>query len=402
MRSLRELYRIGTGPSSSHSMAPRTASMRFKEKYPDAHSYRVTLYGSLASTGKGHMTDEAISGVLGNEVEIVWLPDLELPLHTNGMKFEALDEHGNVEGVTEDYSLGGGALRSDKSLGDVYSESSAHEILTVVRESYGSYWEYVIDRDEGIKEYLRTIWDTMVQSIERGLSRSDRLPGRLNLPRKANAIYNKSKFLEVTIQEKMMTTAYAYAVSEENASAGIVATAPTCGACGVVPAVLRFMEEKMHPERDDILHALATAGMFGNLIKTNASISGAYVGCQGEVGAACAMAAAAACQIIGGTPRQIEYAAEMGLEHHLGLTCDPVYGLVQIPCIERNAHAALRAIDCAYIAIFSDGDHHISFDDVVQVMLETGMEMSKDFKETSEGGLAKVYAHRFEMMGEAE
>ena len=400
MRSLRELYRVGTGPSSSHSMAPRTASIRFREMYPHAAKYRVTLYGSLASTGKGHMTDTAISGVL-KEPEIIWLPDEELPLHTNGMRFEALDGNSRVIGTVEDYSLGGGALLSDPSTGDVYPESTDEEVLAVVRENFGNYWEYVIDREgPGIMGHLQEVWSVMTDSIERGIARRGTLPGRLNLPRKANSMYSKSKFLEPTLQEKMRTAAYAYAVSEENAAAGIVATAPTCGACGVVPAVLRFLEEKMQLSEDDILHALATAGLFGNLIKTNGSISGAYVGCQGEVGAACAMASAAACQLMGGTPRQVEYAAEMGLEHHLGLTCDPVYGLVQIPCIERNAHAALRAIDCAYLAIFSDGDHHISFDDVVKVMLETGEKMSKDFKETSEGGLAKVYAHRFEVIGQ--
>ena len=380
-------------------MAPRTAGLRFREKYPNATKYRVTLYGSLASTGKGHMTDTAISGVL-NDPEIIWLPDEELPLHTNGMRFEALDENFEVIGTVEDYSLGGGALLSDPSTGDVYPESTDEEILAVVKENFGNYWEYVIDREgPGIMEHLREVWAVMTDSIARGISKRGTLPGRLNLPRKANSMYSKSKFLEPTLQEKMRTAAYAYAVSEENAAAGIVATAPTCGACGVVPAVLRFLEEKMQLSEDDILHALATAGLFGNLIKTNGSISGAYVGCQGEVGAACAMASAAACQLMGGTPRQVEYAAEMGLEHHLGLTCDPVYGLVQIPCIERNAHAALRAIDCAYLAIFSDGEHHISFDDVVKVMLETGEKMSKDFKETSEGGLAKVYAHRFEVIG---
>lgn len=399
MKSLRELYRIGTGPSSSHTMAPRTASMAFQKKFPSAHLFKITLYGSLAATGKGHLTDEAIQRVLGKEkVEIVWKPDDELPLHTNGMRFEALSKDMNVLGSYEDYSTGGGALLSDPSSDNVYPEKNAKAIIRLVLDEYGSYWEYAMDREPDIADYLKEVWLAMDKCITNGLNTRGRIPGKLKLSRKAHSFFNQSSMLEKSIRYKARLSAYAYAVSEENASGGIMVTAPTCGGSGPVPAVLKSLKNRLKLSDESLIQALATAGVFGNIVKSNGSISGAYVGCQGEVGVACAMAAAAACQLLGGTPKQIEYAAEMGLEHHLGLTCDPVYGLVQIPCIERNAHAALRALDCAYLAILSDGTHLISFDDVVEVMLETGKEMSKNFKETSLGGLAKVYAHRLELL----
>jgi L-serine dehydratase len=379
-------------------MAPRAASIAFQKKYPKAQLYRVTLYGSLAATGKGHLTDEAIQGVFGkNKVELIWKPEKELPLHTNGMIFEALSNDMKELGTYQDYSTGGGALLSDPSPDNIYPETNCKAVIDLVLNDYGTFWEYVIDREPDIMDYLKDVWHTMDQSISDGLNKRKILPGKLKLPRKAHSIYSKSSMLEKSIMYKARLSAYAYAVSEENASGGIMVTAPTCGGSGPVPAVLKSLKNRLKLSDEILLQALATAGVFGNIVKTNGSISGAYVGCQGEVGVACAMAAAAACQLLGGTPKQIEYAAEMGLEHHLGLTCDPVYGLVQIPCIERNAHAALRALDCAYLAILSDGTHRISFDDVVTVMLETGQEMSKNFKETSLGGLAKVYAHRFEM-----
>lgn len=399
MKSLRELYRIGTGPSSSHTMAPRTASIAFQKAYPDAHLYRVTLYGSLAATGKGHLTDEAIQGVFGKDkVEFIWKPDEELSLHTNGMKFESLSHDMTVLGELEDYSIGGGALLSDPSPDNIYPEVNSKAILDLVLNEYGSFWEYAVDREPDIMDYLNDVWIAMDNCISNGLNSRGRIPGKLNLSRKAHSFYNQSSMLEKSIRYKASLSAYAYAVSEENASGGTMVTAPTCGGSGPVPAVLKSLKNRLKLSDESLIQALATAGVFGNIVKTNGSISGAYVGCQGEVGVACAMAAAATCQLLGGTPNQIEYAAEMGLEHHLGLTCDPVYGLVQIPCIERNAHAALRALDCAYLAILSDGIHRISFDDVVAVMLETGKEMSKNFKETSLGGLARVYAHRFETL----
>lgn len=394
MKSLKELYRIGTGPSSSHTMGPRNAMISFAVKYPDAHNYRVTLYGSLAATGLGHLTDIALHASTDKPVQIIWKPDEELPLHTNGMHFEAIIEN-EVVGSVDEYSIGGGALLSDQSLGEIYPEKYSADIMSVLDVEFGSYWEYVMCKEGNeIFEFLQKIWKAMQDTIKRGLAKKGKLPGKLNLPRKANSFITKSALLEQGLRERTKISAYAYAVSEENASGGIIVTAPTAGAAGVVPALLYYLQQKLKLDEETMVQALGAASIFGNLAKTNASISGAYVGCQGEIGVACAMAAAAACQILGGTPRQIEYAAEMGLEHHLGLTCDPVLGLVQIPCIERNAHAALRALDAAHFAILSDGRHHISFDDVLEVMLETGESMSKNFKETSQGGLARVYQFR--------
>ncbi len=395
MRSQRELFRIGTGPSSSHTMAPRRAAINFLEKYRDFDKFRVSLYGSLAATGKGHLTDDAISQIFKDKnLEIIWKPEEELAEHTNGMLFEVLEDENVVDSI-EEYSVGGGALLSDTSTGDVYAEKFTTDIIRSIDDRHGTFWEYILDNeDEEFTIFLSDIWKAMQKSVENGLKHKGTIPGRLKLPRKAHSFFSKSPLLEKSLRIKTRLSAYAYAVSEENASGGIIVTAPTCGASGVVPAVLYSLQEQLELSDESIIHALAVAGLFGNIVKTNASISGAYVGCQGEVGVACAMAAAAACQILGGTPKQIGYAAEMGLEHHLGLTCDPVYGLVQIPCIERNAHAALRALDCAHFAILSDGTHRISFDDVVEVMLETGKAMSKNFKETSLGGLARVYQLR--------
>ena len=398
MKTLRELYRVGVGPSSSHTMAPRAAALRFAREYSEAGSYRVSLYGSLAATGKGHLTDVAIREAMAEHpVEIEWKPDKELPLHTNGMLFEAFDSMGSCIGTMEDYSIGGGALLSDhKESEEAYPEKNLAEVFDVCERDGLSFWEYVYLREgEDIRDHLAEVWQTMQASVERGIACDGVLPGGLNLPRKAKSFYRMSKMLASSLQEDAMLSSYAYAVAEENASGGLIATAPTCGGCGAVPATLYHLKDKLGASESDVLNAIATAGLFGNLAKSNASISGAYVGCQGEVGVGCAMAAAAAAQLLGGTPRQIEYAAEMGLEHHLGLTCDPVMGLVQIPCIERNAHAALRAIDCAHFGILSDGTHTISYDDVVDVLLETGKSLSTDFKETSSGGLARIYKKRY-------
>jgi L-serine dehydratase len=385
-------------------MAPRAASLSFAKTYPNAQSYRVTLYGSLAATGKGHLTDLAITKALHDKkVEFIWRPGDELPLHTNGMRFEALDKQGEVIGEIEEYSVGGGALLSEHVDSKLYQEKDTSEIIELVEQEYGTFWEYIEDVEgNGIFDFLLEIWQAMERSITNGLKNKGTIPGALKLPRKAHAFYNKSTLLEAGLRHKTRLGAYAYAVSEENASGGVIVTAPTCGACGAVPAVLQSLKRRLRLSDETVVHALGVAGLFGNIVKTNGSISGAYVGCQGEVGVACAMAAAAACHILGGTPKQIEYAAEMGLEHHLGLSCDPVLGLVQIPCIERNAHAALRALDCAHFAILSDGTHRISFDDVVAVMLETGEAMSRDFKETSRGGLARVYQLRIEEFAKDE
>lgn len=397
MKSIRELYRVGKGPSSSHTMAPFRAATRFLERIPDAASYRVTLYGSLAATGKGHLTDKALAEAFGGRpLEVAWTPQGELGELPNGMKFEALDEAGRAVQVLEEHSTGGGSLLSDVAeSSETYPEESLSEILTSCDDTGESFWEFAERREgEGFDGFLGTVWDAMKRSVERGLNTEGRLPGRLGLSRKARSFLRKSKMLGPAIRRDALLAAYAYAVSEENASGGEIVTAPTCGASGVMPGVLYYFEKALHCDRTDILRAVATAGVFGNVIKENASISGSVVGCQGEVGSACAMAAAAATQLMGGSPRQIEYAAEMGLEHHLGLTCDPVGGMVQIPCIERNAHAAARAVSCCHFALLSDGLHRISFDDAVQVLLETGRALPSLYRETSAGGLAKIYEKR--------
>lgn len=399
MKSLTELYRIGKGPSSSHTMGPQKAACDFARRYPDAASFEVTLYGSLAATGRGHMTDVAVREALERvaPVSIVWRADKFLPFHPNGMNFKAFDDEGNQMDDWTVYSVGGGALSEGagkdlSSTADVYDKNTLSEIMKWCYDEGCNYWEYV-DRCEGpaIWEYLQEVWDAMKVSVENGLDHEGVLPGPLHLSRKAPVYYIKALGYKQTLQTRGLVYAYALAVSEENASGGTIVTAPTCGACGVVPAVLYHLA-KGHGFKDaKILHALATAGLVGNVVKQNASISGAEVGCQGEVGVACAMAAAAACQLFGGSPAQIEYAAEMGLEHHLGMTCDPICGLVQIPCIERNAFAAARALDCNLYASFSDGNHRVSFDHVVRVMKQTGKDLPSLYKETSEGGLAKNY-----------
>lgn len=400
MYSLKELYKIGKGPSSSHTMGPQRAAEIFVSRHPDAKSFVVTLYGSLAATGEGHMTDVAITEVLGvvAPVDIVWRPDIFLPFHPNAMNFKAMDDSGKVVEDWTVYSVGGGALSQgpddgEFSEGEVYPLNTLTEIMQWCEDNGCSYWEYV-EHCEGpeIWPYLQEIWDTMKASIERGINHEGVLPGPLHLARKAPTYYVKASGYKPNLQTKGLVFSYALAVSEENASGGIIVTAPTCGSSGVVPAVLYHLANGHGFTDKRILHALATAGLIGNIVKQNASISGAEVGCQGEVGVACAMAAAAACQLFGGSPAQIEYAAEMGLEHHLGMTCDPICGLVQIPCIERNAFAAVRALDANLYSAFSDGKHRVSFDHVVEVMKQTGKDLPSLYKETSKGGLAKRFA----------
>lgn len=401
MESLKELYRIGKGPSSSHTMGPQKAAKIFNEHYSDAKKIEVVLYGSLAATGRGHMTDTAIKEVFGGDdrLNIIWQPSVFLPYHPNGMKFSAYDEDGNLCGEWTVYSVGGGALSEgdtpkwlQDSHEDVYEKNYLSEIMTWCNNHGRNYWEYVKESENSdIWDYLMEVWNMMKESVERGLDHEGALPGPLNIPRKAPTYYVKARGYKQSLQTRGLVYAYALAVSEENASGGTIVTAPTCGSCGVMPAVLYHLSNSHNFSDTRILHALATAGIFGNVVKTNASISGADVGCQGEVGVACAMASAAACQLFGGSPSQIEYAAEMGLEHHLGMTCDPVCGLVQIPCIERNAFAATRALDANLYAAYSDGKHSVSFDRVVEVMKQTGHDIPSLYKETSEGGLAKDY-----------
>lgn len=398
MESLRELYRIGNGPSSSHTMGPKKAATIFLKRNPMASAFRVTLYGSLAATGKGHMTDVAIINVLEHSapVEIIWESGTVLKFHPNGMKFEALDPEGNVVDEWTVFSVGGGKLSNESSEADapksVYGMTTIHEIQRWCEKNGRTYWEYV-EECEGaeIWEYLAEVWDVMKKAIDRGLESEGVLPGGLGVRRKAVGYYIRAKGYVDTLKNRGLIYSYALATSEENAAGGLIVTAPTCGSCGVLPSVLFHLKLTRDFRDIRILRALATAGLFGNIVKKNASISGAEVGCQGEVGVACAMAAAASCQLFGGTPAQIEYAAEMGLEHHLGLTCDPVCGLVQIPCIERNAYAAARALDANIYATFSDGKHSVSFDRVVQVMKQTGHDLPSLYKETAEGGLAKKF-----------
>lgn len=393
MESILNLYRIGKGPSSSHTMGPQRAAKLFQEKNPQADAYEVTLYSSLAATGRGHLTDKAILEILGDKCTLIWKADTCLPLHPNGMKFEALSS-GKITDTWEVYSVGGGALseENDTKTEHIYQLTNMDSILKHCRDTGKTFWEFVID-NEGVEilDYMQTVWNSMKTAIKQGLNTEGVLDGGLGLGRKASTFYRKAKTAGPHFKRSGLLTSYALAVSEENAGGGIVVTAPTCGACGVLPAVLRYLKEVTGCHDIIILRALLTAGLIGNIIKFNGSISGAEVGCQGEIGSACSMAAGAAVQILGGSIGQIEYAAEMGLEHHLGLTCDPVAGLVQIPCIERNSFAAKRALSCADHALLSDGVHRISFDQVISVMTQTGHDLPSLYRETAEGGLAAIY-----------
>lgn len=392
MESIRNLYKIGHGPSSSHTMAPQKAALIFKEENEYADKFRVTLFGSLAATGKGHLTDVAIiDTLLPYPSEIVWKPETVLPFHTNAMTFEAIVKGESVKEWTV-YSIGGGDLSdgtSKTAKESIYNKTTMRDILEWCQNSGKTFWEYVEDREgKDIYEYLETVWQTMQSAIHKGLEGEGLLPGGLGLQRKSSTYYIKSKGYQGSMKSRALIYSYALAVSEENASGGIIVTAPTCGSCGVLPAVLYHLKKNHDTSDKRIIRALATAALIGNIVKHNASVSGAEVGCQGEIGVACAMAAAAACQLFGGSPQQIEYAAEMGLEHHLGLTCDPICGLVQVPCIERNAFAAARALDSCSFAMLSDGKHLINFDKVVRTMKQTGHDLPSLYKETSLGGLA--------------
>ena len=416
MKTIREIFRIGYGPSSSHTMGPRKAAEIFLEHHPDAAKYQAHLYGSLSATGKGHLTDAAIIDVIP-AVEIVWHDEF-LPFHPNGMRFCAWNENGDLLDEWTVYSVGGGALAEDPASSphrliasgvpeksadfwgalspsgeaSIYPLTRLSDIKDYCDKMGWDYWEYV-EHYEGkeIWDYLREVWQVMREAVERGLDHEGVLPGPLHLRRKAASYYIKVAGYKDNLRTRGLVFSYALAVSEENASGGKIVTAPTCGSCGVLPAVLYHTWRSRDFSETRILHALATAGLIGNVVKENASISGAEVGCQGEVGVACAMASGAVNQLFGGTLSQIEYAAEMGLEHHLGMTCDPVCGLVQIPCIERNAFAAARALDSNMYAAFSDGTHSVSFDRVVDVMKQTGHDLPSLYKETSQGGLAKDY-----------
>ena len=398
MESIKELYKIGHGPSSSHTMGPQKAASMFKERNLNAKRFKVVLYGSLAATGKGHLTDVAIiSTMQPRPTELIWKPNIFLPFHPNGLDFEALDEKEEIIDKWRVYSVGGGTIKEETNIFDtplsIYNMTNMTAILNWCEKEGRTFWEYVeLCEENDIWEYFKEIWAAMQFSISNGLEHEGVLPGTLKLARKAAPYFIKANNTKHVLGELGVLFAYALAVSEENASGNVVVTAPTCGSSGVLPAVLKFVQNQYKISEQRILYALATAGLIGNLVKKNASISGAEVGCQGEIGVACSMASAAATQLLGGTPSQIEYAAEMGLEHHLGLTCDPIDGYVQIPCIERNAVAAARSIETAAYALYSDGKHRIPFDTVVETMNKTGCDLPSSYRETSTGGLAKEWA----------
>ena len=400
MKSIQDIYKIGKGPSSSHTMGPQRAAALFRAEHPDAEAYRVVLYGSLAKTGTGHGTDRVLRETLSPvPTEVIFAEEDPADLrHPNTLDLFAL-ENGTESPAMRVESVGGGDIviegraRDTDLRDDVYPENSFAEIAQFCKWRDIRIWEYV-ELNEGpeIWTFLAKVWKTMRWAIADGLHASGILPGGLNLERKAKFLYEQAEKNQlVQIKETRTICAYAFAVSEQNADNGTIVTAPTCGSCGVVPAVLRYMQEYYKFSDEEILHALATAGIIGNLIKQNASISGAECGCQAEIGAACSMAAAALCELKGMNLAQIEYAAEIALEHHLGLTCDPICGLVQIPCIERNAVAAMRAMNCFNLAYFLYDTRSISFDMVVKTMYQTGINIAKAFRETSEGGLARLY-----------
>ncbi len=394
MESISKIYKIGNGPSSSHTIGPRKSALIFKDRNKSAHHFRVTLYGSLAATGKGHLTDIAIIEALKPKtVEIIFEPQIFKEYHPNAMLFEAFDLNNSKSDEWMVYSIGGGDISAngiESSYQPIYNLHNMKDILNWCETNGKTLWEYVeMHEDNSFWDYLSEVWKVMKEAVERGIDTEGCLPGGLNLQRKAPSYFIKASGYKASLKSRSLVFAYALAVAEENASGGKIVTAPTCGSSGVMPAVLYHLYKSYEFSEKKILKALATAGLIANLVKKNASVSGAEVGCQGEIGTACSMAAAAANQLFGGSPNQIEYAAEMGLEHHLGLTCDPVCGLVQIPCIERNAIAAARALDANIYSMLSDGKHRVSFDRVVGVMRETGHDIPSLYKETSEGGLAK-------------
>ncbi len=397
MKSLKEIYKIGIGPSSSHTMGPEKAAILFSNENPDADRFEVTLYGSLSKTGRGHKTDDVIERTLAPKpVHIVFDNETQGFAHPNTMDMKAFKGDNEIAFMRV-YSIGGGEIRIEgrpyAQPKEVYTENSFHEIAELCKSHKMRISEYV-EQNEGpeIWGYLAEIWRAMRNAIDEGLSVTGELPGGIGVERKAQYLYNQRHMDESdSTRENRMVCSFAFAVSEQNASGGRIVTAPTCGACGVLPSVLRYMQIKKGFSDDDILRALAVGGVIGNVVKTNASISGAECGCQAEIGTACSMAAAALAELFYMGIDQIEYSAEVALEHHLGLTCDPVCGLVQIPCIERNAVAAMRAINAVSLANFLAGTRKISFDTIVDTMYETGRDLSHIYRETSEGGLAKLY-----------
>ena len=399
MKSIREIYKTGKGPSSSHTMGPERAALLFLDRYPQSDFFQVTLYGSLSKTGVGHGTDRVLRSTLGPErTKIVFSQENWEGMHPNTMDFSAFA--GDIEiGHLRVESIGGGDIRilgeaQAAESEEVYVEHSFAEI------AYFCKWRYIhtlsdyVELNEGpeIWDFLMEVWQVMKRSINEGLSKTGVLPGGLNVQRKAKYLFDKTPQDDIpALKEFQRIAAYAYAVAEQNADNGTVVTAPTCGACGVLPAVLKYAQDTKGFSDEQILRGLATAGIIGNLTKQNASISGAECGCQAEIGTACSMAAAALAELYGQNLDQVEYAAEVAMEHHLGLTCDPICGLVQIPCIERNAVAAVRAMNACNLSYFLTGSRNISYDMVCRAMKETGVNLDHRFRETSEGGLAKLY-----------
>ncbi len=398
MESLRELYKIGVGPSSSHTMGPQRAALKVKETYPQTTHFEVYLHGSLALTGKGHLTDYIIEETLGKDSVKIHFVNTALPKHPNGMIFEIYRENQLLDKITV-YSVGGGALMYDDSSlqpsKQVYPHGNLTEILEYCDRKGINLYDYTIEyEDEHFKAYLFEVLNAMFACVEAGLSTTGVIPGKLGLKRVAKSMYQQAiNTRRSGERDRLLVSSYAYAVSEENASGHRIVTAPTCGASGVLPAVLYYCYKQLEIPRKEIIKALAVAGIFGNVIKTNATISGADGGCQAEIGSACAMAAAAYGWILELNNNLIQYAGEMGLEHNLGLTCDPVGGYVQIPCIERNGFGALRAMDAAMYAkqLGYLRKNKVSFDAVVRVMKETGKDLNSAYKETSLGGLAKEF-----------
>ena len=402
MKSIREIYKTGKGPSSSHTMGPERAANYFKGAHPQADGFRVILYGSLSKTGVGHGTDRVLREVLAPVPTEIVFSDEALPAsaHPNTMDLIALKNGAEADRLRVE-SIGGGDIRipgqTDSESEEVYVEHSFAEIADFCKWRYIQALSDYVELNEGpeIWAFLLDVWQTMKQSIDEGLSKTGVLPGGLNVQRKAKYLYEQHPDDEnPAMKEFQMIAAYAYAVAEQNADNGTIVTAPTCGACGVLPAVLKYAQVTKGFTDEQVCRGLATAGIIGNLTKTNASISGAECGCQAEIGTACSMAAAALAELYHQNLDQVEYAAEVAMEHHLGLTCDPICGLVQIPCIERNAVAAVRAMNACNLSYFLTGSRNISYDMVCRAMRETGVNLDHRFRETSEGGLAKLYNRR--------
>ena len=399
MKSIRHIYKTGKGPSSSHTMGPERAALLFQKQYPQAEHFQVILYGSLCKTGVGHGTDRVLLDTLGeSRTEIVFSKEEWEGMHPNTLDFFAFSE-GNQIGTLRVESIGGGDIRIlgqdvAEEEEEVYIEHSFAEIADFCKWRYIHKLSDYVELNEGpeIWDFLMDVWQTMKKAIDEGLEAEGVLPGGLNVQRKAKYLYTQPPLEhEPGLREFQLLAAYAYAVAEQNAGNGTIVTAPTCGACGIVPAVLKYAQVTKGFTDEQICRGLATAGIIGNLTKQNASISGAECGCQAEVGTACSMAAAALAELYNQNLDQVEYAAEVAMEHHLGLTCDPICGLVQIPCIERNAVAAMRAMNACNLSYYLTGSRNISYDMVCRAMKETGVNLSHRFRETSEGGLAKIY-----------